>query len=348
MRLMEFWLGRSLILTSMVFIVSALLIFHPGSFLRHALMEGDVPRERRWRETVFDREKTSPHSLQLVVCTLVKDENKFLPEWIEFHALQGVDKFVIYDHHSNEGPYQQLSPYISSGLVEVIPWPPPLSNLTRLGKIPESLWQCEKFNASIFNAPHLYTSCQRSAFSDCTQRYARKSKWLGIWDVDEFLFADLSKSYCGINPLVGGCFENIISRHNLLAVMNDAYEESGTNSFRFRGVVFGDNGFQENPEPACPLNVPLMTEQFLFRQPFSLVKGKSWLWRLFHKSPPEPDWLWAQKQIVHTSTILTADNTSEVCHWLHKCECCKGVQEFKWNKVEEERVLRMHHYQVGS
>jgi hypothetical protein len=27
----------------------------------------------------------------------VKDECKYIPEWIEFHLIQGVDHFILYD-----------------------------------------------------------------------------------------------------------------------------------------------------------------------------------------------------------------------------------------------------------
>lgn len=45
-----------------------------------------------------------PPSLpSFTVCTTVMNELAYMPEWIEFHALQGASKFVVGDHRSSDG-----------------------------------------------------------------------------------------------------------------------------------------------------------------------------------------------------------------------------------------------------
>lgn len=36
----------------------------------------------------------------LSLCLICKDENDYLPEWLDYHILMGVDRFYIYDNES--------------------------------------------------------------------------------------------------------------------------------------------------------------------------------------------------------------------------------------------------------
>jgi hypothetical protein len=33
----------------------------------------------------------------------VKDEARYIPEWIEFHLMQGFEHFILYDNNSTDG-----------------------------------------------------------------------------------------------------------------------------------------------------------------------------------------------------------------------------------------------------
>lgn len=54
----------------------------------------------------------------------IKNEDKYLPEYIEFHLLQGFDHFIFYDNKSTDKTVEILSPYIKEGLVELRFYPP--------------------------------------------------------------------------------------------------------------------------------------------------------------------------------------------------------------------------------
>lgn len=34
------------------------------------------------------------------ICLIIRDENEYLKEWLEWHINQGVEHFYIYDHDS--------------------------------------------------------------------------------------------------------------------------------------------------------------------------------------------------------------------------------------------------------
>ena len=74
----------------------------------------------------------------LPVATMVKNQRRWLREWIEFHHMMGVDHFIIYDNNSTDLTIEVVQVYIDRGLVEWIPWPPetlppPLKSKTKNG-----------------------------------------------------------------------------------------------------------------------------------------------------------------------------------------------------------------------
>ena len=53
----------------------------------------------------------------------IKDEARYIPEYIEFHLLQGFDHFIFYDNGSTDNLLEVISPYIEAGLVEIRYYP---------------------------------------------------------------------------------------------------------------------------------------------------------------------------------------------------------------------------------
>lgn len=58
----------------------------------------------------------------------IQNEARYVPEWIEFHLMQGFEHFFIYDNNSKDFLYERIEPYIREGLVTVIPVPHTLYN----------------------------------------------------------------------------------------------------------------------------------------------------------------------------------------------------------------------------
>jgi GT2 family glycosyltransferase len=51
------------------------------------------------------------------------DEARDLREWIEFHRLQGVERFYLYDNGSTDDTEEVVRPYVEEGIAELVPWP---------------------------------------------------------------------------------------------------------------------------------------------------------------------------------------------------------------------------------
>jgi tetratricopeptide (TPR) repeat protein len=91
----------------------------------------------------------------LSLCLVCKDENHYLPEWLDYHILLGVDRFYIYDNESHVSLRTSLAAYIQRGWVVVI------------------------------DAPG--QAIQLNAYDHCLRTFGAHTFWLGFIDTDEFL-----------------------------------------------------------------------------------------------------------------------------------------------------------------
>jgi hypothetical protein len=98
-----------------------------------------------------------PPDAYLAVCAVYRDEAPYLPEWIEFHRVVGVERFFLYDNRSSDDHMEALDPYIRDGTVVPHEWPGlPL---------------------------------QREIYNHCLAEHGGDARWIAFIDVDEFLFS---------------------------------------------------------------------------------------------------------------------------------------------------------------
>lgn len=91
----------------------------------------------------------------LSICATVKDENSYLPEWIEYHKLVGVERFHLYDNGSKV----------------------PISKTLAMDVV----------RGSVIVTPFLGHAAQCEIYRDCLAKQRKSTLWLAIIDVDEFL-----------------------------------------------------------------------------------------------------------------------------------------------------------------
>lgn len=99
----------------------------------------------------------NPVHQRIAMCTMVRNEVPYLPEWIEFHRIQGVDVFWIFDDRSTDN-IQGLEILYARKL--------PTQVVVKVIKSPGG-------QAAVWAA------CQKMASKD-------KIDWVGVVDVDEF------------------------------------------------------------------------------------------------------------------------------------------------------------------
>lgn len=59
----------------------------------------------------------------LAICVIIKNEAKYIEEWLEYHINLGVNKFFVYDNESQDNIQNILQSYVSEKVVEYKVWP---------------------------------------------------------------------------------------------------------------------------------------------------------------------------------------------------------------------------------
>ncbi len=91
----------------------------------------------------------------LALCCIVKDEDRYLKEWLAYHALLGVEHFYIYDH-SSHFPVKKL-----------------LENFADTSRVTVRRIAGERM--------------QLPAYDDCLRSFGASCAWIGFIDCDEFI-----------------------------------------------------------------------------------------------------------------------------------------------------------------
>ena len=112
-------------------------------------------RQRGLRKKIdkSDKRKKDYYSVAVVV----KNEARYMKEYILFYQATGADRIYLYDNDSTDNLLEVLDPFIKSGYVVYRRWP-----------------------------SH---TVQTAAYRDAVRRTRRRTKWLALIDADEFLFS---------------------------------------------------------------------------------------------------------------------------------------------------------------
>jgi hypothetical protein len=136
----------------------------PPRWLKPYVLDAVQELRGTTRPLVLRARVSTVHSCDLAVVTMFQNEARYLSEWIEFHNMLGVQKFLLYNNFSEDDFNSVLQKYINNGLVELIDWP--LAIDTR----------------------ELCVRAQLGALRDGIARTSGWSKWVAFIDTDEFLF----------------------------------------------------------------------------------------------------------------------------------------------------------------
>ena len=113
--------------------------------------------------TIPDRRPLPPPEGRLAVVTIFRNEARYLPEWLTFHRLSGVEHVYLYDNGSTDDSHEVLEPYVRDGFVTVTDWSMPYP-------IAGSL------------------TAQFLANAHAVHTFGARWRWMTFIDIDEFLF----------------------------------------------------------------------------------------------------------------------------------------------------------------
>ena len=137
----------------------------------HASLNAQARRLYEGRQLDLDRRASDVPSAFLAAVVMIRGEDDYLHEWLEFNLMMGVEHFFVYHNDNGTEPETKalLQPYIDDRVVTYVPWPDiegTRRHWTDLGRV----------------------STQQLAYGHCTMSYGDRFDWLLKIDVDEFAF----------------------------------------------------------------------------------------------------------------------------------------------------------------
>jgi hypothetical protein len=109
-----------------------------------------------FRREVFLTRKHAGQPHGVALCCRIRDEARYLEEWIEYHMAAGIEHFFFYEKLSQDNYQDVLNSYIDRGIVTLFD-----------------------------NWPHVPVS--PAAEQDCILRSIGRFEWVGFIDADEFV-----------------------------------------------------------------------------------------------------------------------------------------------------------------
>ena len=146
-----------------------------------------------------------PFELKILLCTIGKEENKYIKEFVEHYKKLKIKKIIIYDNNNIKGEiFDDILKYeIENNFVKII-------------------------NYRGFKNPQI------QALNNCYKRFNKNYNWIAFYDIDEFLqiknFTDLNKFLA--LPRFKNC-QSILINWKYYGDNNKLYYESKPLSERF-------------------------------------------------------------------------------------------------------------------
>ena len=98
----------------------------------------------------------------LAIVAIMKNEGRYLKEWLDYHLLAGVEHFYLYDNDSTDNQAEVAKPYVEAGLVDYFFLP---------GKV-----------------------MQLVAYNDAVNRFKFQCRYMAFIDLDEFIYPKTNRS----------------------------------------------------------------------------------------------------------------------------------------------------------
>ena len=140
----------------------------------------------------------------LTMATVIQNEARWLPEWLEYNVAVGVQKFYIYDDGSSDELVPTLAPYVSSGRVVLhrVSELEPMPTTRVVTELPVGA-QCVTppppalpmwLNTKGECITKLHFPQQVAMVRHALRNYGNHTRWMAFFDVDEFFALGFARS----------------------------------------------------------------------------------------------------------------------------------------------------------
>ena len=162
--------------------------------------------------TIFEiNKKYELSKLKVCICTLGKDENRYIREFVEYYKNYGVDKIYLYDNNDINGEKFEsvISQYINNKFVEIINWRG-MNGKSTYYKIIDSCYQTHHnyYDWLIFYEIHM--SDNNNLF------YENKTLNERFPNVGKNIVKNKRNKICYVKSIIRGHLKNIKIKHNHL------------------------------------------------------------------------------------------------------------------------------------
>ena len=205
---------------------------------RQTLVAKDLGKKILLPSSAVNYNGRGQDSTEIAIAAIFYNEAAYLKEWIEFHLMVGVDRFLLYDNGSTDDFLPILDPYVRRGQVSLIPW----RNFVAGG------------------------SSQLLAYAHAARNCGLRVKWLAFLDLDEFLF---SEAYDTVKPV----FAKFTDFGSLLIPRF----EFGTNGHRDKqtGLVIENytkvSSYHKNKTPSTKIAAQPSSIQLIYSAHYAVV-----------------------------------------------------------------------------
>ena len=187
--------------------------------------------------------KVNDKKIKVCLCTLGKDENKYINEFVEYYKNYGIDKIYLNDNNDVDGEHfeDKIQDFIDNGFVDIINWRGVTGGMTYY-KIMDSCYQMHynEYDWLIFyeideflylkDNNNIKSYLNRKVFNHCD---AIRLNWVHMSDNNKLLYENkpLSQRFtkvgnnidksklnwlCNVKTIIRGHLKNITIDHNHL------------------------------------------------------------------------------------------------------------------------------------
>ena len=187
--------------------------------------------------------KVNDKKIKVCLCTLGKDENKYINEFVEYYKNYGIDKIYLNDNNDIDGEHfeDKIQDFIDNGFVDIINWRGVTGGMTYY-KIMDSCYQMHynEYDWLIFyeideflylkDNNNIKSYLNRKVFNHCD---AIRLNWVHMSDNNKLLYENkpLSQRFtkvgnnidksklnwlCNVKTIIRGHLKNITIDHNHL------------------------------------------------------------------------------------------------------------------------------------
>jgi len=281
-------------------------------------------------------------SMNMMLCTTVKNHEFLTLEWVAFHRLQGVDHFIIYvDDDDEESGREELQPFVDLGLLTLLR----VSEMVRdpaayLASAPyahEKDWVediLRQMGPCQDHVQHQRANdcpqcrCQIPMSADCMSRaHVAKARWVAHYDIDEFMFRPL-------HPSATDTAEHL-SPGPLWEVLDSYGPRMG--AVTFSGLVFGFKGLRDPKD----WEGQLMIQAHTLRLELNEITGVP---NRLHKCRPEE----MQEFVAAQKTWSRPEEVAVSLGYIHMPYVTEDATMLFKSGLLRTDAIRFNHYQFPS